>query len=659
MSLVSPSPLPAYRPAVRSATDRADPPVVDRSPETGNQAVFRILGALELYVDGRPVALGGPRQRIVLATLLTSAGEVVPVDTLVDAVWNGDPPVTGRTQVAICVAGLRKTFRAYACPDDLLVTVAPGYRIDPAHCQIDALEFVTRVERARQAARQRRPERAVAEFREALALWRGPALAGIGSDLVAAAADRLAEERLSAYEQYTALRLELGQHRALIGELTDLVRQRPGWEQARAHLMLAHYRCGRRAEALEVFRQGRQYSITELGLEPGPVLTAMHTAVLRDDPAVLPPVHQTEVVEVVPAQLPPADPAFTGREPELAALDEALLGDQDRYRPLRWGQVFGPPGIGKTALAVRWAHRVAPEFPDGQLFVDLRGFDADREPVSPAVVLDDFIRALGRPLSQVPSGVDARAAFYHSLLAERRMLIVLDNVRSFAQIRPLLPGTGNCRVIVTGREPVDGPAALRIRLDHLDPDTGLTVLRRAVGQRVDAEPAAAAALVRLCEGLPLALRAAAARLAAKPHWTVTDLVRRLDDPARRLAELDHRSVGLRDGLDASYRSLPADAAAMFRRLSLVDAERTGAGRAARLLAIGPDEAEDLLERLVDAQLLDVAGRDAEGRQRYRLSGLRRLYAYERVRRDDPAADRQVVRERLGEEGERTWWNLIR
>src|SRR5690606_26724046 len=219
---------------------------------------------------------------------------------------------------------------------------------------------------------------------------------------------------------------------------------------------------------------------------------------------------------------------------------------------------------------------------------------------------------------------------------------------------------GNCRVIVTGREPVDGPATIRIRLDRLDADSGLTVLRRSVGQqRVDEDPEATAALIRWCEGLPLALRAAASRLASKPHWTVADLVRRLADPDRRLAELDHRSVGLRDGLDASYRSLPADAAVMFRRLSLVDDEQVSPAQAAQLLTISPDEAEDLLERLVDAQLLEVADRDAEGRQRYRLSGLYRLYAYERARRDDPAAARQTVRERFGETGERTGGNLIR
>lgn len=621
---------------------------------TGSRLDFRILGPLELYAGEVPVPIAGPRQRTVLAMLLTAAGRVVPVDTLVEAVWDGHPPVTGRTQVAICVAGLRKACRGAGCADEVVVTASPGYRLVADRHRVDALEFAAQVEQARGFAAQRRPERAVAGFRDALALWRGRALANIRSDLVRSAAARLEEERLSAYEQYTALRLELGEHRALIGELTDLVRQQPTWEQARAYLMLAHYRCGRRAEALEVFRQGRQHSIAELGLEPGPVLSEMHTAVLRDDPALVPPagpVMAGSAPDVVPAQLPPGEPGFTGRDSELARLDEALLGDRGRYRPLRWGQLSGGVGVGKTALAVHWAHRVAPEFPDGQLYVDLRGFDSCREPLSAAAVLDDFIRALGRPAEQVPAGADARAAFYHSLLADRRVLIVLDNARSYAQIQPLLPGTGNCRVIVTGREPLEGPAAVRLRLAEMDQQQAVSLLRRAVGDsRVDDDPAAAARLGELCEGLPLALRVAAAKLATKPHWTVADLVHRLADCRRRLTELDHGGTGLTAGFELSYRAVPPDAAAMFRRLTLVDDDEVPAAAAASLLETSPAEAEDLLERLVDAHLLEVGGRDSGGRRRFRLRGLRRLYAQQRAWLDDTPADRHAVRSRLHESG---------
>ncbi|QSB16311.1 AfsR/SARP family transcriptional regulator [Natronosporangium hydrolyticum] len=628
----------------------SDPTIVESElPDQLRSLEFRVLGPLEMRAGEVVLPIAGARQRTVLAMLLTAAGRVVPVDTLVEAVWDGHPPVTGRTQVAICVAGLRKTCKA-AGAGEVVVTASPGYRLVTDPHRLDATEFSARVEQARSFARAQRVERAVAAFREALAMWRGRALVNIRSELVRAAAARLEEERLSAYEQYTALRLELGQHRALIGELTDLVRQQPTWEQARAHLMLAHYRCGRRAEALEVFRQGRSYSIAELGLEPGPVLSDLHTAVLRDDPGLAMPSGPAVVsaaVDVVPAQLPPDEPAFTGRRRELDQLDDALLGDRGRNRPLRWGQLSGGVGVGKTALAVHWAHRVAAEFPDGQLFVDLRGYDPHREPVRAAAVLDDFIRALGRPPEQVPEGIDARVAFYHSLLAERRMLIVLDNARSYAQIQPLLPGSGNCRVIVTGRETLDGPAAVRIRLAELDGGESTALLRRAVGDaRVAADATAVAWLGELCDGLPLALRSAAARLAAKPHWSVGELAHRLADGQRRLTELDPGDTGLTAGFWLTYQSLPADAASMFRRLTLLSAHEVAAADAAPLLAIGPSAAEDLLERLVDAHLLEVGRRDEQGRRRFRLRGLRRLYAQQRAGLDDSPSDHRDVQERL-------------
>lgn len=609
---------------------------------------FRMLGPLEVYHAGQPVPVTGARQRVVLATLLTAVGRVVSVDTLVEAVWGGDPPVTGRTQVAICVAALRKTLRAAGCVDEVLLTSAPGYRLALAGHRVDVDDFTARVARARALVQQQRSERAVEMFGSALALWRGPALADISSEVVRSAITRHEEERLGAYEQYTALRLEVGQHRALVAELAELVRQHPTWEQARAYLMLAYYRCGRRGEALEAYREGRERSISDLGLEPGPVLTDMHLAVLRDDPSLGragAPV--ATPAEVVPAQLPPDEPVFVGRDRELASMDEVLLQDLGRNRPLRWGQLTGGAGVGKTTLVVRWAHRVAPEFPDGQLFADLRGLDDRQDPLPPAGVLDDFIRALGRPLSQVPDSLDARVALYHSLLADRRMLIVLDNARSFAQVRPLLPGAGTCRVVVTCREPMPGPAAVRIRLQSLSPPEATALLRRAIGDdRGGDEPDAVARLVQLCEALPLALRSVAVKLAAKPHWTVQDLVSRLEDAERRLPELEHGGLGVAGRLELSYRTLPSPAAAMFRRLALLPTTEVPSGTAAALVGVDPTEAEDLLERLVDAHLVEAAGRDDRGCRRFRLAGLHRLYAWQCVRRDDPPAERERVGARV-------------
>lgn len=616
---------------------------------------FRILGPLEVVYAGRPVPITGARQRTVLGMLLLCpAGAPVSVDTLVQAVWDGHPPMTGRTQVSICVAAIRKAFRQAGRDGEVVVTAAPGYRLALEGHRLDAYEFSARVSRARTLAQQHRPERAVEMFRSALALWRGPVLADIRSDLVRATVAHHEEERLSAYEQYTALRLEVGQHRALVGELTEMVRQDPDWEQIRAYLMLAYYRCGRRAEALETFRQGRDRAIAELGLEPGPVLTEMHRSVLRDDPALDVPAGSAAgaaTTEVVPAQLPPDEPVFVGREAELATLDDGLLGDRGRDRPLRWGQLTGGVGVGKTTLALRWAHRVAPEFPDGQLFADLRGFDPRREPAAASTVLDQFIQALGVPYAQVPDSTDARVALYHSLLADRRILVVLDNARSLAQMQPLLPGTGSCRVIVTCREPLHGSAAVRRRLARLSTPEAETMLRRAVGdERGDDEPAALTELVQLCDRLPLALRTAAARLAAKPHWTVCDLVRRLADRERRLAELEHSGGGVAAGLDLSYAALPAPSAVLFRRLSLLEPRAVPVPAAAALLQVDVREAEDLLEQLVDVDLVEAVERDEHGLPRFRLVGLRRLYAWQRARCDDSPEQRAAARARVGQ-----WW----
>ncbi|MEU9305151.1 BTAD domain-containing putative transcriptional regulator [Streptomyces sp. NPDC048269] len=597
------------------------------------QVVFRILGPLDISADGRPVALQGARQRTLMSMLLLAPGRVVSVDTLADAVWHGNPPATARNQIAICVSALRKTLKNATGIDDLLVTSHPGYLLHPGEHRIDAVEFEERAAEGREAARRGRTEEACTHFEEALAMWRGPALAGITAERVEAEAERLTELRLDVYEQLTALRLDLGRHRELIGELTAFVRTNPLREQALAQLMLAHYRSGRRAEALEAYRDGARLLSEELGIDPGPAVQELHEDILADSPKLtLPagtPLHAP--VTTVPAHLPPAAASFTGRNQDLATLDRLLDLLDGSSPPV--GSITGPGGVGKTALAVHWSHQVASRFPDGQLFADLRGYDEEEEPRRPSAVLDRFLRALGVPGPQIPADQVERTALFRSVLDGRRVLIVLDNARSFQQIRPLLPGTSGCCVLVTSRDSMSSRLAgdyalVPLNLGSLAQDESITLLSRVAGDdRLAGDPVAAARLSELCDRLPLALRIAAARLAAKPHWTVRTLVSRLEDQHRRLDELSLDARGVRAGLRLSYRDLPADTARMFRLLGSLNVTEFSAWAGAALLDIGPVDAEDLIEQLVDAQLLEPLSASA-GHVRYRFQDLLRLFARE-------------------------------
>ncbi|MEV4432059.1 AfsR/SARP family transcriptional regulator [Streptomyces sp. NPDC049555] len=613
---------------------------------------FGILGPLQVTAGGRQVPVGGPRQRTILAMMLLAQGQVVSVDRLVDVVWDGRPPATARTQVAICIAGLRKTFKAAGCAEDAIVTVHPGYLLRMSGHRIDAGDFSALVAEGRQAAREGRTTRAEALYRRALGLWRGPALAGVAGRPVEGEAAHLEEHRLAAYEEWSDLRLELGQYQALIPELADLTREHPLRERPRVQLMLAQYRAGRRAEALEVFREARSRFIEELGLEPGPALTELHDAVLRDDPALMPartPEPPPAVAEpaVTPAHLPTPLPVFVGRQAELAALD-ALLDEESGPRtdaqPPTIALVSGIPGAGKTGLALRWAHRWADAFPDGQLYADLGGRGGQEE-VTAADVLARFLRALGVPGERVPADLGEREALYRSVLATRRILLVLDDAQSGAQLRPLLPGTGRCRVVVTSRAPLDSAAtaggAVRIGLGMLHEAEAVELIGRIAGRdRVAAEPAHADRLAAQCDRLPLALRIAATRLAAKPHWTLRHLTARLADERRRFAELSEADPALRAGLDLSYRRLTADAAAMYRRLALLEAPDFAVWAGAAVLDTGVLEAERLMEQLVDAQLLGTTGTDATGSLRYRFPDLLRLHARERAEAEEPADERE-------------------
>ncbi|GAA4024818.1 AfsR/SARP family transcriptional regulator [Allokutzneria multivorans] len=596
----------------------------------GTRFVFSMLGPLEVRAGEaetrteNAVAVNGQRQRTVLAVLLLAPGRVVSVESLVSAVWEGTPPATGRTQIAICVAGLRKAFRAAGCADDVIITSSPGYKLLADDHVIDAVRFEQECAAAEQAAREGRTEQAAAGVRAALALWRGQVLAGISGQVVESEAARLEELRLTATERLAALRLELGQHRELIGELTALVRDHPLREQARVQLMLAQYRCGRRAEALETFRAGRRQFIDEFGTEPGPALQGLHRAILNDDADLAlteaAPPRREPVARGVPAQLPASCARFTGRATELSTLDGLLDGSGPAV-----AFVTGAAGIGKTELALRWGRRVAERFPDGQLFVDLRGYDRDAEPAGPQEALAGFLRAYGVAEAQIPADPGERSALYRSLLDGKRTLVVLDNASSFAQVRPLLPGSGDNVVLVTGRdqigELIGGHCALRLRLTALSQAESVALLGAT-------DAAAAGRLSELCGGLPLALSVAAARVEAKPHWSLVRLARLAEDEDRRLDEF-----GVRASFDASYRRLSPATATLYARLGVLDVPDFAAWVGAAVLDCGLEEAESLAEELVDSQLLEVSSA-ADGSTRYHFQPLLRCHAREKAGRTE-------------------------
>lgn len=588
---------------------------------------FRILGPLHVATAARGLAIGARRQQAVLAMLLLGAGRMVSIDCLIDAVWPDGPPATGRTQVAICVTALRKAFRD-AGLDDVIITAPGGYLLPREPHRIDAVEFTDLVARGRAAVRHGRTAAAVHRFTEALALWRGPALPGFLGRPIRREVLRLEQERLAVHEELAAVRLAVGQHDTVVGELGVLVREHPTRQTARTQLMLAQYRSGRREEALATFADGERLAL-DGGQTLDRALIDLYEAI-RNDSVPRTPVR---VVGPTPAQLPADVPSFTGRGCELSVLDN-VISDQGGLPSV--GLITGAPGVGKSGLAVHWAHRIVGRFPHGQLFVDLAE-DADT-----GAALDGFLRALGVPTDRMPTGVAERAALYRSLLDRRRVLVVLDGARSFHQIAPLIPAGAGCCVLVTSRaqlgDLIDRHGATRLRLDRLAMPEAVELLGRMVADaRMAGEPDGVARLARLCDRLPLALRIAAARLVAKPHWTVDHFVTRLADPARRLAELSMGEQDIRAGILAVYRELPPAAAFLFRRLGLVEPDVVDVGLAATVSGTSRQDAETALETLVDAHLVDVAERDETDETRYRLPSLTHLVARERA-----AAEHTVV-----------------
>ncbi|MGW0810709.1 BTAD domain-containing putative transcriptional regulator [Nonomuraea sp. NPDC002799] len=603
--------------------------VSELSGNTQKSLEFRLLGPLEVVASGRQLPVSSPRQRVVLAMLLLAPDCVVSVDTLVEAVWDDDPPVTRRTQIAICVTALRKMFAAAGYPE-VIATVSPGYKLNSAGCRIDHEEFARLTGQAQSALREGRTSVAGALLDQALKLWRGDALAGMPSGVLAAKAFQLEERRLAATEECLARKAELGRHTDLVPELATLVREHPLRERARAALMLAHYRAGRRSEALEVFNEGRRRLVDELGLEPGPILRDMHAAILNDDPRLSEGDGRpaaTVLTGLVPAQLPPAPPYFTGRKAELDALD-GLLGLRGPGGPPAVGVLTGKAGVGKTALALHWAHRSAALFPDGRLFADLRGWDSEYLAAEPSAVLSRLLRDLGVAPAEIPARVDEQVPLYNSLLDGRRVLVLLDNVRSAAQVRPLIPGSSTCCVLITGRSLPDAYGNVQGHVTPLEQAESVSLLRDLVGAaRTDGEPDAVERLAELCDQMPLALWGAAMRLGARGHWLLKDFIVRLERPGGRLSEISHGVWDMRERIALSYRGLRPGPSMALHRLGSLDFPEVTPWTAARLLGCGPDEAEDLLEELREAGFLELSTAGPE--PVYRTPGLFAEYAQEK------------------------------
>ncbi|HEU5470887.1 MAG TPA: BTAD domain-containing putative transcriptional regulator [Actinophytocola sp.] len=620
--------------------------------------MLRLLGPLELAVGRQPLNIGGPRQRIVLATLALNANLVTSVHELVEALWDDSPPETARAQIQTCISSLRKLFGEHAHPGAIR-TRAPGYLLEIAPTDLDSEEFTRLVAGSRGQAEQGRYADAATMLRQALELWRGPPLADIDSAAVQRGASRFEDSRLAAIEERVRLDLTLGRHEEIIGELAALVGRYPLRERLAGYRMLALYRSGRQADALEVGRLTRHRLVEELGIEPGHELQRLESAILNRDqalelervaapaaasqgePAGAPPVLPDR--PVIPRQLPASIADFTGRTAQIDEIKQVLLGEQPRYA-VRIVGINGSGGVGKSSLAVRAAHEVSDAFPDGLLYGEIQNSDgAD----ATAKLLVRFLRALGVTGQAMPNDLQERIELYRSLLADKRLLVVLDDATGEEQVQALLPGSPTCAVIATSRMRLSGLwGAHWIDVDVLDTEQSMELLARIVGdKRIRAEQSAAVDLVGLCGGLPLALRIAGARLASRPHWAIGALVRRLSDEASRLDEFSHRGLELRCNIDLTYRSLRAPVARLFRLLALVRAPDVPEWTAAALLGTSLDDAADVLESLVDARLLDLVEYSGE-RVRYRMHSLIRVYALERLMQTESRADREEAMGRV-------------
>jgi DNA-binding SARP family transcriptional activator/Tfp pilus assembly protein PilF len=601
---------------------------------------FGILGPLLVRDGDAEVVLQGGRQRVLLAALLVHAGRVVPADTLAELVWDGRPPAGAAVTLRSHVMRLRRALGPEA--GGRVVARYPGYLINAGQEEVDLLRFTHLCQQGGAAVKAGAWQRASEVVGEALGLWRGTPLVDIPSGLLhTEQVSGLEELWLQAEEWRVDAGLHLGGHAELVSGLQSLAARHPLRERFHAQLMLALYRCGRQAEALSAYQHARRVMVEELGTEPGPRLRELHQQMLSADPALAVPDPAPPAADdarlASPRELPLRVRHFTGRAAELAALT-GLLDQRDEQLPgtVVISAIGGTAGVGKTALAVHWAHQVAGHFPDGQLYVNLRGYDP-AQPMPAADALAGFLRALGVPGQDIPPGEDERAARYRSLLAGRQMLVVLDNAGSAEAVRPLLPGTPTCTVLVTSRDALAGlvarHGAIRLDLDLLPLADAVALLQDLIGERARTDPVATAALAVACCRLPLALRVAAELAAARSADPLADLAGELADQQRRLDLLEaggDPQTAVRAVFSWSYRHLSPAAARAFRLAGLHPGPDFDSYAVAALAGTGLGQARRTLDALARAHLIQPAGQG-----RYGLHDLLRAYARELAARDGP------------------------
>ena len=606
---------------------------------------FGLLGPLLVRRAGVVTTIRSGRQRALLAALLLNANQAVPVQELSLVLWGADPPPSARVTIQNYVKRLRNALEVDG--DARIVTVADGYLIRVEAGELDVSRFEAAQDRAREAARHGAWELAAAELRDAVALWRGEPLAGVPSQRLALRhVPRLAELRMQAVEARVDADLHLGRHGQVIPELLRLADAHPLRERMAALLMLALYHDGQQGEALAAYQRTRRVLIEELGSEPGPELRQLQRQILAADPALTGPDSLPAAPaagHAVPRELPAPVRHFTGRAAELAELDELsdLAAGGGRGRTLVICAVGGTAGVGKTALAVQWAHLIAGRFPDGQLYVNLRGYDPG-EPVLAADALAGFLRSLGVAGQEIPDGVEERARLYRSRLAGRWMLVLLDNARDGDQVRPLLPGDPGCVAVVTSRDALAGlvaaDGARRLDLDVLPLADAAGLLRSLIGPRADQDPAAVAELAGLCARLPLALRIAAELAATRRTTPLADLVAELERSRLDCLDAGEDRADVRAVFSWSYRQLPDDAATAFALTGLHPGTDLDVHAAAALTGTTAGQAGRVLGRLHRASLLQAAGPG-----RYGMHDLLRAYAREQAAaRDTDGCCRQAL-----------------